>query len=44
MEMSFSTVQDNLKSSFKRQKRCFSPGDLVWRWYPPKAQQKLGSA
>lgn len=52
MEMSFSTVHDNLMSSFKRQKRyydtklkprAFSSGDLVWRWYPPKAQRKLGS-
>lgn len=52
MEMSFSIVHENLRSSFKRQKRyydiklkprAFPPGDLVWRWYPPKAQQKLGS-
>lgn len=51
MEMSFSIVHDNLKLFFKRQKRyydtklkprAFSTGDLVWRWYPPKAQQKLG--
>lgn len=52
MEMSFVTVHENLMSSFKRQKRfydtklkprTFSPGDLVWRWYPPKAHAKLGS-
>jgi hypothetical protein len=44
MELSYSIVHDNLMLSFKRQKRyydnkfnprAFSPGDLVWRWYPP---------
>jgi hypothetical protein len=52
METSFVTVHSNLMSSFKRQKkyydaklkpRTFSSGDLVWRWYPPKAHAKLGS-
>jgi hypothetical protein len=22
--------------------RSFDPGDFVWRWYPQKADQKLG--
>jgi hypothetical protein len=52
LETSFSTVHENLKSSFKKQKRyydsnlkprAFDVEDMVWRWYPPKANQKLGS-
>lgn len=40
-----------MQSSFKRQKRFhdvwlkpqeFAIDDLVWKWYPPKANQKLG--
>lgn len=52
MEITYGIVHENLRSSFKRQKRYhdvrlkpreFAINDLVWRWYPPKANQKLGS-
>lgn len=47
----FSTAHENLKSSFLRQKkhydvklkeRSYDTGDVVLRWYPPEANQKLG--
>lgn len=54
LEISFSTVHENLKLSFRKQTRfydshlklqAFNVGDVVWRWYmyPPLANQKLGS-
>lgn len=52
MKITYRIVNENLQSSFKRQKRYhdvrlkpreFAIDDLEWRWYPPKANQKLGS-
>ena len=53
MAMSFNQVNANLKITASRQKkyyskglkpRTFSEGEMVWRWYPPTANQKLGLA
>ena len=44
-------ARQHLKTSARRQKRYYdqsanpteySPGQYVWRWYPPAAKQKLG--
>lgn len=52
LEMSFSTLQKNLNSRFRKKNivlgltflklRAFSVGDMLWRWYQPKANKKLG--
>ena len=51
MKTTFDIVHENLLSSFQKQKRYhdvrlkpreFQTDSLVWRWYPPKAHQKLG--
>lgn len=52
MESAFEFAGENLQKSFERQKKYdqkskhqeYSVGSLVWRWYPPKAHQKLGLA
>jgi len=53
MAISFKQVSAQLKIAASRQKkayskglkpRTFSEGELVWRWYPPTANQKLGLA
>ena len=52
MQRSFEIAHENLMSSFKKQKhyhdvnlkpRSFEIGTMVWRFYPPKANQKLSS-
>lgn len=52
LERAFEFVRENVKSSASRQKksydrnckrRNYEVGSLVWRWYPPKANQKLGT-
>ena len=52
MQRSFEFAHENLQSSFMKQKRYhdvnlkprrYNIGDTVWRFYPPKANQKLGS-
>ena len=51
LENAFSFARENLQKSFKRQKRNYDAhlksrelpvGSKVYRWYPPKANQKLG--
>ena len=51
MEQSFDHARKFLNKSFqwqnkshdqKLKSRDYSMGDWVWRWYPPKANQKLG--
>ena len=51
MALSFEVAYENLKVAASRQKkayekglkpRSFDSGELVWRWYPPLANVKLG--
>lgn len=51
MEQAFDHARKCLNKSFQRQKKSYdqkqrgreySVGDWVWRWYPPRANQKLG--
>ena len=51
LERSFQFARTNLQKNFKRQKRNYdrnvksrklNVGMLVYRWYPPRANQKLG--
>ena len=51
MTTAYEYARQQLKKAAVRQKRCydlttkeaeFSARSFVWRWYPPKANQKLG--
>ena len=51
MTTAYEYARLQLRKAAVRQKRCydltaketeFSPGKFAWRWYPPKANQKLG--
>ena len=50
-QSAFELARNNLKDSAVRQEKLYNchsdikplnPGDWVWRWYPPKAREKLG--
>jgi len=52
MERAFDYTREKQGQSFRRQKklydtksksRSYAIGDLVWRWYIPKAREKLGT-